>query len=209
METIHYNENEVVDIAKRVAEVIADGGLACIPCNGVYRIIADFTDETVVMTLLQSKRKVKRAPTLVFVKDEDQANEFVEFDDAGIRVLAKKFWPGSLTILTVPRELSRKLTKQITTKSGKIGIRVPDCTFTQQVLAYTRQPLLVSSANREKKSGETSPAQVRKNFANHLAIFVDAGDLPGSVKSTVIDPDGTGGFSITREGELDETDILS
>ena len=100
---------------------------------------------------------------------------------------------------------SKKLIKQITAKSGKLGLRVPNDPLTQQILR-SRIPLLISSANRERKGGETSPAQVKKNFGNAMALFVDAGDLKGGSKSTVVDP-ADSDFAVTREGLLSEDEI--
>ena len=206
METIPYTESEMIEVADRVARALEEGGIVCFPCNGAYRLAVDVTDEAAVMSMLQSKRKVKRAPALVFVRDVEQAEDLVEMDDALGRELAESFWPGPLTIMFEPKALSKKLTKQITTKSGKIGLRVPNDALTQQILARCKRPLLISSANREKKGGESSPAQVKKNFGNNVAIFVDAGDLVGAQKSTVIDPTD-GDFSVTREGFVTEEEI--
>ena len=63
------------------------------------------------------------------------------------------------------------------------------------------RPLLVSSANTVKKGGDTSPAQVRKNFASRVALFIDRGDLAAEPLSTIIDViDDT--IVITRQGVI-------
>lgn len=207
MEILTFSDGDILDTADRVARALEDGGIVCFPCNGAYRLAVDFTDEAAVMSLLQSKRKVKRAPALVFVADLEHAQEIANVDEQG-KKLAGAFWPGDLTILFEPKELSRKLVKQITTKSGKLGLRVPNDPLTQQILNRAKVPLLISSANRERKGGETSPAQVKKNFGNAMALFVDNGDLSGGSKSTVVDPLDAD-FTVTREGLLSESDIRS
>ena len=70
------------------------------------------------------------------------------------------------------------------------------------------RPLLVSSANPESKHGESSPAQVRKNFLGRVDLFVDAGDLPPAPPSTVVDPDAQG-LVITREGAVAHADVVA
>ena len=65
----------------------------------------------------------------------------------------------------------------------------------------------VSSANREKKAGAGSAAQVRKNFLGRVDLFVDAGDLKPAPSSTVVDLiDGKP--VLTRPGALSEDEIL-
>ena len=68
--------------------------------------------------------------------------------------------------------------------------------------------LIFTAANKQKKQGAGSPAQVRKNFARHVDLFVDAGDLAPADPSTVIDfQDGQ--FEVTRAGALSDAEITT
>ncbi|MFU8806216.1 MAG: L-threonylcarbamoyladenylate synthase, partial [Bradymonadaceae bacterium] len=67
-------------------------------------------------------------------------------------------------------------------------------------------PILVSSANKGKKHGESSPAQIRKNFMGRVDIFIDAGDLRSSASSTVVDI-VAGQVVVTRPGAISQDEI--
>lgn len=193
------DHGEVVEQARRVLE---RGGLICVPCNGSYRIMCDLTDEGAVMRLFQSKRRVGKAPSLVFVDSEATLRAVADSVEPAALELTRRFWPGPLTVLFEPHpDLPRKVTKALSKANGKLGVRIPDDGLCQQITQAFGGPLLVSSANREKKHGESSPAQVRQTFLGRVDLFVDAGDLREEPHSTVIEFDA-GELRIVREGSI-------
>lgn len=207
MESIKLDSDNVSLAVQKVVDTINAGGIACFACNGNYRLAVNFDDQEAVMALLQSKRRIARTPGLVFTKDVKSALRLSDMGEETMG-LVQKFWPGALTLLVEPNHnLSKKIVKQITSKQGKLGVRVPNCKFTQSVLKATGKNLLISSANRVKKHGETSPAQIQKNFATTVDVFIHQGDLTPGPKSTIVDTAG-GKLTIVREGEVSQGEIF-
>lgn len=195
--------------AEEASKVLHQGGLVCFPCHGKYRLAASLTDSAAVTALFQSKRRVGKSPALVFVASEEMLRSVVAEVDATAQKLIKSFWPGSLTILFEANpNLPRTVTKQILRGNGRIGVRVPDDPVALQILEAFGGPVLISSANKEKKAGDGSPAQVKKNFVHRVDLFVDAGDLRSELPSTVVDVSG-GSVRITRPGSIEESRILA
>lgn len=203
MKTIKLHEfSDNPEHHKTVARTLENGGLVCVPCRGTYRILADFDDERAVTSLMQSKRRTKKAPSLVFIRSVDQLKNITHGVDPIAEKLAKSLWPGPLTILFEPSDdTPKKILKQVAKANGHIGVRIPDDEIVQGILEAFGGPVLVSSANREKRGGETSPAQIRKNFVGTVDIFIDAGDLAGAPSSTVVEV-VNGELKFTREGEI-------
>lgn len=188
-------------------QILQQSGLVCFPCHGKYRLAADLTDPDAVTHLFQSKRRVGKAPALVFVSDLEMLQNVA----AEVSPLAKRlmdaFWPGSLTILFEANpNLPRKVVKQLVRANGHIGVRIPDDPVALSIVESFGGPLLVSSANKEKKAGDGSPAQVRKNFVHRVDLFVEAGDLPAEEPSTVVNIDG-GVVKVVREGTISEAEL--
>jgi len=176
---------------REIADVLEEGGLVCLPCVGNYRILADLLNEDAVTKLLQAKRRTSRAPSLVFVADEAMLGAAAGEVPDLVRRLAGQFWPGPLTVLLPPGpDVPPKVVKQLATREGRMGVRIPADRLVRAVVQALGRPVLVSSANREKKQGASSPAQVRKNFVHHVDLFVDAGDLRASAGSTVVSVSG-------------------
>jgi L-threonylcarbamoyladenylate synthase len=137
---------------------------------------------------------VRRAPALVFIAREDQLAEVTEQVDPMALRLARALWPQSLTIRVKPHpDLPGKVLKQLGGSKSRIGVRVPADPFIHALLDQVGRPLLVSSANKEARSGDGSPAQVRKSFSAHVDLFVDRGDLASEPPSTVVE---------VRDGEV-------
>ncbi len=190
-----------------VRRVIDDGGVACLPCNGTYRLFADVLNEGAVMRLFQSKRRVHKAPCLVFVASIEALERIADSIDPVARKIMDELWPAPLTIrFDASREIPRKVAKELTKATGKIGVRIPQNSLSRRVVETFGGPVLVSSANRGQKSGETSPAQVRQNFLGRIDYFVDAGDLSRVPGSTVIDVDKSA-IEVVRAGAVSRETI--
>ncbi len=186
-----------------VKSCLEAGGLVCIPCRSSYRIIADLTNEKAVNDLLLSKHRTAKAPSLVFIPDHTMLKQVASHIPPQAKLLAKTLWPGELTIRLDPNEdtLPQKIVRPLTKVGGKLGVRVPAEPWILRLLKELNRPLLVSSANREKKHGSLSPAMIQKNFVSHVAIFVETGDIPESLPSTVIEFNN-GELNVKREGAV-------
>lgn len=190
-----------------LVRALAEGGLICLPCGGSYRILADLQNEKAVTRLLQSKRRTRTAPSLVFVADRDMLASVAGDIDPLAGELADRLWPGQLTILfDAHPDLPRRVVKQLCKANGKLGVRVPVDGPARQVVRRLGRPVLVSSANKERKAGAGSPAQVRKTFRGQVDLFLDAGDLAPGPSSTVVDV-RDGQLVVTRPGAVSQEQI--
>ena len=195
------------DRAAEIAAILADGGLACFPVGGTYRIVADPRSEDAVTRLMQSKRRASNHPTLILVPDLASARDVVQGTSWRLtQQLATQLWPGPLTLVLPPSDaLPAKVRKMLTRATGKIGVRVPNDPLSAVVMRSFGGPLLLSSANLEKKPGSNSAAAVRQRFANTVALWVDAGDtIPEP--STIVEVTETA-WKIVREGAVSRARI--
>lgn len=210
METIKLDDTtDQGALSTRLASTIQEGGLVCLPCNGSYRIVADLTNPDAVMELMRSKSRTKSAPALVFIDHTERLAELTDELHPMARRLAEALWPKPLTIrVQLHSEWPRKIVKQLGGKKAKVGVRVPADELAREVARKVAKPLLVSSANRQRKPGESSPAQVRKTFGARVDIFVDSGDIRKNAVSTVIDI-VKDELSVERTGAIDENTLRS
>jgi L-threonylcarbamoyladenylate synthase len=190
-----------------IASILSNDGLVCFPVGSSYRLAASLLSTDAVMRLLQSKRRASHHPALIFVASADAARSVAkDLPPAACRLL-EAFWPGPLTLLAdLGVELPPKVAKTLTRATGKIGIRCPCSPIAAQVVREFGGPLLVSSANLERKAGAGSVAQVRKNFQQKIDVCVDAGDLPSVPPSTLVEITETG-WRVTREGAIPASKI--
>lgn len=210
MQTIKLDDSVAdAEAYEKASQVLQQGGLVCFPCQGKYRLAADVYDQRAVLDLMQSKRRVGKAPALVFVSDPEMLETVAAEVNPSAKRLIDAYWPGHLTILFEANpELPRKVIKQLTRANGHIGVRIPDDPIALDMVKAFGGPLLISSANRENKAGNSSPAQVRKNFVHRVDLFLDAGDLTKQEPSTVVTVDGDS-VKIIRAGSVSDESIFS
>ena len=208
MRTITQEGKSPESIGRQISDVIASGGVACIPCAGHYRIIADLHNPDAVIALMMFKRRAKRAPALVFIADAAQLDSLTEELHPMTKRIAETLWPEPVTLRIDPSTLPRLVRKQLGGNKIRLGVRVPNDKIMQEILKTIGRPLLVSSANREKKAGDTSVAQIKQTFGNKVDIFLDRGDLQALPASTVVDI-VNGKVKIERQGSVAEERIVS
>lgn len=122
--------------------------------------------------------------------------------------IAKQILPGPYTLIL---QASKELPKQVTNyESGRskhrstVGVRIPDDTICQAVLAQLDRPLLCTTAEVDGNEGLTIPdAAVLADVygPRGLAFVVDAGQRVAE-PSTVVDLTGPEG-QVVRQGKGD------
>ncbi|MCI0470234.1 MAG: threonylcarbamoyl-AMP synthase [Candidatus Aminicenantes bacterium] len=97
--------------------------------------------------------------------------------------LAKKIFPGKFTVLL---KAAKSLDRALLKNNDKIGIRIPGHPRLMELLAYLEIPLISTSVNRSGLPPLQDAEQIKREFAG-VELFIDAGPLPPSKGSTVLD----------------------
>nr|YP_002049275.1 Putative translation factor (SUA5) [Paulinella chromatophora]ACB43065.1 Putative translation factor (SUA5) [Paulinella chromatophora] len=113
--------------------------------------------------------------------------------------VGERYWPGALTII-VPA--SGLIVKELNPLGNSIGLRVPACRSTLDLLSRTG-PLATSSANISGKYPYLFPHQVSADFKNIPLL----GPLPWpkntiTTGSTIVELYGSGKWKIHRQGTV-------
>ena len=98
-------------------------------------------------------------------------------------ILAKKFWPGPLT-LVLPK--AKIISKQITAGRSSVAIRVPAQKTAQSLLEAIKFPLCAPSANRFGRLSPTSAQDVQKELGDQIGWILDDGPTQLGLESTII-----------------------
>lgn len=175
------------ELAEEAAQVIREGGLVCLPCAGRYRLFADLNNNDAVVRLMQAKSRIETAPALVFIEGASEIDQVGEEIPDLARKIASELWPRPITIRVKPSaDLPSKVLKQLGGKKIRLGLRTPPSGLVSDVVKAVGSPLLVSSANRQKKTGDHSSAQVAQTLGRYIDLFVNNGDLKPESPSTIV-----------------------
>jgi len=99
--------------------------------------------------------------------------------------LAKRFWPGPLT-LVVSRHPNLP---SVLTPDDTIGVRMPDHPVALNLLRQAG-PLAVTSANLSGRENAVTAQEVLNQLRGRIHLLLDGGRVPGGIPSTVVDCTG-------------------
>lgn len=163
--------------ALRANEIIA------IPTETVYGLAGNAYSETAIEKIFALKKRPFYNPLIVHIKSAEFLTE-VACDIPDIaKILAKKFWPGPLTIILKKQSHIPDL---VTAGKETVAIRVPNHPLTLSLLEQLDFPLAAPSANPFGSISPTTAEHVANYFQNTLDIILDGGECEKGLESTII-----------------------
>jgi len=92
--------------------------------------------------------------------------------DQRLKNLAKKFWPGPLTLL-LPKK--QKIHDLVTAGLDRVAVRIPNHPLTLALLRAIDIPLAAPSANPFGYVSPTQPDHVNKQLGHQIDYILDGG----------------------------------
>lgn len=187
---------------ERAAAHIRRGEVVAIPSEALYLLVADpFNLHAVGRVFAAKGREMQRSlPMLVggTFMAEDLAKELT----SRFHILARRFWPGPLTII-VPA--SAKVPLKVTGNTGRLAMRMSRSRVAQALLDWLDQPLIATSANISGHPTCCSGIDVFGVMDGRVDLVLDAGPCEGAGATTV---DITEPYwKVIKEGAISEKDI--
>jgi L-threonylcarbamoyladenylate synthase len=148
------------DVERAVA-VLRSGGLVAIPTETVYGLGADASNPMAVRKIFDAKGRPATHPVIVHLADAVQLDGWARNIPQAARVLARRFWPGPLTLI-----LSRAggVSDVVTGGQDTVALRVPSHPMARQLLAGFGGGIAAPSANRHGRVSATTAEHVRHEF---------------------------------------------
>ena len=169
-----------VDIA--VKALIADEIIA-IPTETVYGLAGNAFSETALKKIFDLKKRPFYNPLIVHIKSAAYLTEVAcDIPEIALK-LAKKFWPGPLTLLLKKRSIIPDL---VTAGKETVAVRMPDHSLTLTLLQHLDFPLAAPSANPFGSISPTTAEHVANYFKNTLDVILDGGNCEKGLESTII-----------------------
>lgn len=189
----------------RAVELLRAGGVVAFPTETVYGLGADAFNERAVRRVFELKGRPEQKALTLHVADVGAARACVRAWTPRAEALAKKFWPGPLTII-LPR--SPRVPDVATGGGDTVGLRCPDHPLTLELLRAFGGPLVGPSANLSGEPPPTTADEVRRVFDERDVLVLDGGPCREGVASTVLDiSDPRGDERILRQGCLTGADL--
>jgi L-threonylcarbamoyladenylate synthase len=187
---------------ERAAAAIRRGKVVAIPTDALYTLVADPFNLRAVAGVFRAKGREFQRSLPLLVADAIAAEDLASELNNRFFILARRFWPGPLTII-VPA--SARVPLKVTGNTGRLALRQPRSAIANALIAALNQPLISTSANISGSPTCRSGIQVFGTMDGRVDLVLDGGVCSGAGATTV---DITEPYwKIIREGALEEKEI--
>ena len=189
--------------AEKCASIVKRGGVVVFPTDTIYGIGCDPYNDAAVKRIFRIKGRDEKKPLPVLAYSAQDAEKLIALGRTGM-ALAKKYWPGALTIVA-PITDNNRISPMVTAGSMNLAARVPANRCVLLLLKHCKY-LVGTSANL---SGQKSLKSVKEVLGSGLAGFdalLDGGAVEKGVESTIVDVAGATP-KVVREGAIKAEEI--
>lgn len=185
------------------AEIIKNGGLVAVPTETVYGLAGNGLDEQAVREIYEVKGRPAVKPLSLMVPGAEAMALCCDPVPDAARALAKRFWPGPLTIVLKSRDIVPEIVRA---GGATVGLRCPDHPMTLAALRLSGLPFAAPSANPSGAPSPKTAEEVLAYFDGKIDGVIDGGACGIGKESTIIDMSARP-FKILRQGALPEKEI--
>jgi L-threonylcarbamoyladenylate synthase len=191
------------DSIKDAAAIIERGGVIGFRTDTFYGVGADPLNQDAVRRIKRLKGREDNKPILIVISDDNQLERLVSSISPTFVLLAKKFWPGPLTLIGPARS---DLPPEISAGTNTVGVRLPGEDRVRALIRTCGGALTATSANQSHAAPATTARQVQAYFGEGLDLIIDDGAAQTDRPSTVVDA-SQNDLKLIREGVIAWSEI--
>jgi L-threonylcarbamoyladenylate synthase len=185
------------------AEFIKRGRVVGVPTDTFYGLAADPFNLAAVEEIYRVKGRPENRALPILVSSLEQAAVLSRDLPPNFLKLARKFWPGALTIVV---EAAHSLPLKVTGNKGRVALRWPNSRVACAVIEQTGSAITGTSANISGFPSCTNAQELVKQLGERLPLILDSGETGATVSSTIVNLDGDE-WTIVREGKISVEEI--
>jgi L-threonylcarbamoyladenylate synthase len=187
---------------ERAAAAVRRGEVVAIPTDALYTLVADPLNLHAVGRVFAAKGRESIRSLPLLVSDLVMAEELASEVSARFYLLARRFWPGPLTIIA---PASSRVPLKVTGNTGRLALRQSQSKVANALLERLAQPLIATSANLSGQPTCTSGIEVFGVMDGAVDLVLDAGTVAGAGATTI---DVTEVYwKVIKEGAIAEKEI--
>ena len=155
----------------QAVQVLKRGGVIVYPTDTAYALGGKFNSKKVIAEILKIKKRRDEKFTII-ASSLYQVQKFFKLNSIQ-KKLAKKYWPGPLSIVV----------------SNKFAVRVPKHKIAQDLCRQVGSPLIATSANISGTKTQYDSKEIIKQFSNKKnqpELIINVGKLKKTKTSTIV-----------------------
>lgn len=167
---------------KTLTEILNDGGIAVIPTDTLYGIVARAQDRCAVRRLYRLRRGAARKPFIILIASMSALREFGIAPTVAEKRFLQTVWPGKLSVIF---SCSSPRFAYLRRGAQTLAFRVPRPRTLRNFLRAVG-PLVAPSANPEGRKPAETISEARRYFGNRVDFYHGAGRRISGKPSTII-----------------------
>jgi L-threonylcarbamoyladenylate synthase len=191
MSNSQFFSNCTANSIRDAAIALKAGHLVAFPTETVYGLGADARNPEAVKRIYKVKGRPTDHPLIVHISSINQLDKWaIDIPEYAVN-LARKFWPGPMTLILKRSEIAGDF---ITGGQSTIGLRVPSDPIAIALITefenISNSAIAAPSANRFGQVSPTSSADVEEELGEYLGsadLILDGGISTIGIESTIID----------------------
>ena len=192
-------QNPEPRLIKQAVKILLSGGVIVYPTDSTYALGCHIVDKDAIERVRRIRQLDDKHNLTLVCPDLSSIATYAKVPNSAYRLL-KAYTPGAYTfILTATAEVPRRLMHP---RRKTIGLRVPDHTVAQALLAELGEPIMSTSLILP---GDSEPLidiyEIRERLEHSVDLIIDSGSC-GLEATTVIDL-VDGAVEVVRVGKGD------
>ena len=177
---------------EHAARLLRAGRLVAFPTETVYGLGANALDAEAVARIYAVKGRPATSPLIVHVASIEMAQSLVAAWPDTADHLARKFWPGPLTLVLPMSHVGTAVFSSptipliVTAGLPTVGLRMPAHPIALALIQAAGVPLAAPSANRFTQLSPTTADHVRRSLGSDVDYILDGGPCHVGIESTVL-----------------------
>jgi L-threonylcarbamoyladenylate synthase len=186
----------------QAARVIERGGVLGYRTDTLYGLGADPANAAAVRRIIELKGREDGKPILLLLSDFSAVAKYLTHTSKTFADLARRFWPGPLTLIGEARS---ELPEELTAGTGTIGLRLPEIQVVRDLVRSCGGALTATSANPSGRPAALTAKEVADYFPE-VDLIIDGGSVDAAEASTVLSVAGAQPILI-REGAVAASEL--
>ena len=171
-----------MDDLEKAADLLKRGEALILPTETVYGLAASALDASAINKIFEIKGRPRDNPLIVHVSSIEQAESISSDLPEEFYLLARRFWPGPLTLVVKRGE---GVPEEVSAGHPTIAIRMPSHPIARKVIELAG-PLAAPSANLSGKPSPTNLKDALEDLEGRVAGAIDGGACQVGLESTVL-----------------------
>lgn len=171
-------------VIEKAGEVIRRGGLVAFPTETVYGLGGDALNHTASGRIYAAKGRPSDNPLIVHIADTEALNRIAVGISPAALKLAKRFWPGPLTMIFQKADC---VPKETTGGLDTVAIRMPANPIALALIRASGGYIAAPSANLSGRPSPTSGRHVMQDMDGRIDMVLDGGEAKIGLESTIVD----------------------